>query len=220
MAGWLIRILDGLGTGYEAQVTRDHALKVEASNIISAEEAVAIASRIQPFQQYMTQDGTPTGTYEMAVVGSLASPVDYFLGSKPGRTRFVTRLSWKIVDASAILSKFGNLSPLTNGIQVILDGAYGEVQLHPGIKTNFDLIRWCGDGAQPIGGAGDAFRASNVEGNSEAYMPNLDLTSIMPPNGVPLAADSLHTFKVRIRDDISGIDSMDVIAYGYEVIVE
>jgi len=60
------------------------------------------------------------------------------------------------------------------------------------------------------------FRANNVSGSSEAYIPTLDLKTLMLPFGVQIAKGSTEKMVLRIRDDCSAVDQFDCIAYGFD----
>ena len=174
--------------------------------------------RMRVFRQHLTDDGLPTdGTNQDMRVNGSSTNVDFYVGSHNDRDRYICFLSFIIADASATLDGFGNLSALTNGCVLEYIDEAGTVTIHDGIKTNFQLIRLCG-GTPAIGNTTNAFRASNVSGSAEGYIPFLDLrTTFGFQWGILLKAGSTQRITFRIRDDLStGIDSMDCIAYGFE----
>jgi hypothetical protein len=170
--------------------------------------------RIIPFRQYLTLDGTAGGTNDMRVNGSV-TPVDFYVKSDPLYDRYITTLSFIIADASASLNQFGNITALTNGCRLFYQRIVGDIDIHDSLKTNFNFVRLC-LGQPAFGDAASAFRAPNVVGASEAYIPVLDLKSIMPPVGLQLLHGSQQKLVLRVRDNVSAIDGFNCIAYGFD----
>jgi len=205
------QIEDGAGSGGRAAVV-DNALVV-----ISHPHPPLGTSKTYPVRQYMTLDGTEGGTSSMKVVGTLAAPVKFFIPAGLDDDRYITMLSFVIAGAGATLSEFSTVPALTNGCKLYYEQPAGVRVIHDALKSNFDFVRLC-VGTPAFGAAADAFRASNVIGTSEAYIPTLDLTKIIPPYGIKLDAGSNQKFVLEIRDDTTSasIVAFDVIAYGFD----
>ena len=71
-------------------------------------------------------------------------------------------------------------------------------------------------GQPAFGATTNAFIASNVSGLSEAVIPILDLTKILPPFGIKLDKSSIQTLSLTVRDNCTGVDQFDCIAYGFD----
>jgi len=172
------------------------------------------------FRQFFTDDGTPSGSSDMLVDGSTDN-VEFFIPAVSGADRYIREISWVIADQNAALNTFGAISALTNGVEVTYeDPSFGNVTIHEGIKSNFDLVRLCGTGAPPVGSTTSAFRANNVVGNSEGYIAVLDfVTQFGLPWGVKIPADSTLKLVIKIRDNITAIDGFNAIAYGFDRII-
>lgn len=156
------------------------------------------------------------GSQDMRVNGS-TTPVEFKVSGLDGRDRYISSISFEITDASATLDRFGSLAALTNGIEIEYTNpsVAGVVSLTPiTLKTNFDFIRLC-QGTPAFGDGATVFRASNVRGNSEGYIPDLDLRAVFGLHfGIRLtAADSLV---IRINDNVSSIDGFTAIASGFD----
>ena len=119
--------------------------------------------------------------------------------------------------AGQTLSEWGNTnSALTNGCRLFYTDESGEVDIHDALKTNWDFIRLC-LGNPAFGDGSAAFRASNVSGASEGYIPFLDTRQTFGFRwGIRLAAGSSQRVTLRVRDNVSAIDQFDCIAYGFE----
>ena len=207
------RVIDGGGTELTAVVDDVKGLRTTVHPAPPFVPQVTI-----PFRQYLTDDGTATGTLSMVVDGSSAN-VEYWVEAHDTNDRYITEMSFVIEGAGAKLKEFGTGPALTNGLKLHWEANTGEVVMHDAIKTNFDAVRLC-RGNPPFGSAADSFRAKDVNTlNSEAFMPVLDLKGWMPPFGFKLAAGTKQRIVLTVRDDMttgSDITELDVIAYGFD----
>ena len=171
------------------------------------------------FRQYFTDDGLSTGSNDMRVDGSSTNQ-SFYIPASSKSDRYITQISFEIADASQTLNEFGNLgAALTNGCQLTYDReGFDTIEIHDALKTNWDFVRLC-QGNPAFGTTTNAFLASNVIGASEAYIPVLDFTKIMPPFGVKIAAGTTQRLSIIIRDNTTGVDSFNAIAYGFDRIL-
>lgn len=174
-------------------------------------------SKTYLFRQFMTTDGTATGTSSMKVVGTLAAPVKFYVSAGKNDDRYISAISFVIAGVGATLSEFSTIAALTNGCKLYYERERGNIVIHDALKSNFDFVRLC-LGSPAFGDAATAFRASNVVGTSDAYIPVLYLSHIMPPYGIKLDAGSNQRLVLEIRDDTTSasIDAFDAIAYGFD----
>lgn len=174
-------------------------------------------SKTYIYRQHMTTDGTITGTSSMKAVGTLAAPVKFWIPAGKNDDRYITNISFVLAGAGATLSEFCSDPALTNGCRLYYERERGEKVIHDALKTNFDFIR-LSLGTPAFGDAAGVFRAPNVIGGSEAYIPVVDLTRIAPPYGVKLDAGSNQRLVFEIRDDTTAasIIALDAIAYGFD----
>jgi hypothetical protein len=120
-----------------------------------------------------------------------------------------------LVDQSAILSKFGAINALTNGCHLYYETEQGLITIHDSLKSNWDFVRLCcGDPA--FGDGANAYLASKVLGQSEGYIPVLNIQGLMPPYGIKLSKGTKHRVVLKVRDDTQGVDGFDCIAYGFD----
>ena len=142
------------GEGHKAAVTKDNNLRVKTNNI----PEFGIVNDYVLFSQYISSDGTSDGSEDLRVNGSV-TPVDFWIQAVRNEDIVIRTLSIEIIDASATLSKFGNLVALTNGIEIIYEDALGERVLEDSIIRNWDFNRF----------AGNYEFSSNVIGGAEAF---------------------------------------------------
>lgn len=192
--------------------------QVEKSGAVSVVERpfppFGVMQNVRPFRQFLTTDGTPGGSSDMLVDGSV-TPVDFFVQAPSDMDLYIIRLSFIVVDQNMTLNRFGTIPALTNGIRLFYTDEVGEVDIAESLQTNFDIIRLA-SGDPSFGNTTNAFIANNVSGNSEGVIPVLDMKDTFGFRwGLELRGGSLQKLTLEIRDDITGIDAMDVIAYGF-----
>jgi len=200
---------DGAGTGRSAKVSDQFALLVSD---VGCPPLMQQKNRV--FRQYLTDDGTASGSEDMVVNGSTTA-VEFWVKADNNDDRYITTLSFIIADVNATLNEFGNVTALTNGCQLYYETLAQTTIIHSTLKTNFDFVRLC-LGQPAFGDATTAFRASNVVGNSEGYLPVLDLRRLVPPFGIKLDRGTTQRLVLKVRDDCTGVDGFDCIAYGFD----
>lgn len=208
-----IEIIDGNGTDRRAKVSKEGQLNVVVHpHPPKGETCLSI-----PFRQYFTTTGDSSGCSNMRVNGACCN-VDFYISATCCQDIYIKTISIAIVDASATLSKFGNLCALTNGIEFEWRTQdTGIVVIADAIKTNFEFIRLAA-GNPAFGDAATAFRASNVASTSEGYLPVIDLAKTFGlPYGIRLRKGTNDKLAFKIRDDVSGLDQFDAIAYGIRI---
>ncbi len=169
-----------------------------------------------PFRQFFTDDGSATGTTNMRVDGS-TNNVDFFIQAIATRDIYIKTISVLIADVNATLDKFGTLTALTNGVEFKwVSAELGTVTIAAALKTNFAFVRLAlGDPA--FGTGANAFQAANIAGNSEGYLPVIDLAKVFgPPWGLRLKKGTLDSLRFTIKDNVTTIDGFDIIGYGIQ----
>lgn len=207
---------DGKGTGKEAEVESTGALLVTDKGI----PPVVDKNEVRIFRQHFTLDGESGSDHDMKKTGTSGAPIDFIIKAPVDADRYIESISFVIADQSAVLNKFGNITALVNGVEIFYeDTESGNVIIHEGLTSNFDFIRLC-QGNPAIGSTTSSFRASNVEGNSEGYIPVLRFSEVFGiPWGIKLKKSSTLKLVIRIKDDTTGVDKFDAVAYGYDRIV-
>jgi hypothetical protein len=211
--GLEVKLLDGYGTGAVARVNDEGTLEV----VVHQHPPLVEPVQTVPLVQHLTDDGTASGTTSMKVVGTAAAPIPYWVGAAQDRDRFIQRISVEITGAGATLNEFGNLSALTNGVNIVWETQdLGNVTIGDDLKTNYDFVRLSG-GNPAFGDGASAFRAGNVSGTAEGYIPIVDFGDIFGLNwGFRLRKGTNDRIVFYIRDDLTGagLASFNAVAYG------
>ena len=203
-------IVDGYGSGNHWRINGEG----EGNVVVHPHPPRDEVEHPIPLRQYFTDNGRPTGSNNMRVDGSV-TPVEFSICADADVDLYVSAAAVVIADAGATLNKFGNLGTLTNGVLFEwVTQEFGTVVIHEGLKTNFDFVRLAG-GKPAFGDAASAFRANNVSGTSEAYLPMIDFDEIFGLRwGMRLRRGTTDCLRFTIRDNVAGVDQFDVIGYG------
>lgn len=201
-------------SGLHAKIDSEGQLNVVVHPHPPIDEAVAPL----PFRQYLTDDGSSTGSNDMRVNGATTN-VDYYIKASNESDLYIKTVSVLIADAGAKLNLFGALSALSNGIEFLHDTQdTGETIIHDAIKTNLDFVR-LGMGVPPIGDGTSAFRADLSGGGADSYLPVIDLKATFGLQwGLRLRRATNDKLIFRIKDNLStGMDQFDAIAFGIKI---
>lgn len=214
------QILDGTGKGYYAKVDQYNTLWVRDLGIPPTTDpdnpSAGLGDIQKVYREYLTLNGNGT-TIDMRVVGSLASPSLFYVSAESNFDIYITSLSFVIVDANLTLAQFGNIGALTNGLNLYYEDQNGTTFIGQNLKTNFEIIR-LSQGNPAWGDPTGAFIANNVAGASEGVLPILDFRKVFGlPYGIRLGAGTSNKLVLEIRDNVSGVDQFDIIAYGTRV---
>lgn len=206
-------IEDGSGNGNLAKVSNEGFLFTqEAPFPPSGEE-----TKITVYREFLTlnNDGT---TNDMRVDGSTTSQY-FWINAEPNFDIYITTLSFLISDAGAELDEFGNLPALTNGCRLFYEDNNGEINIGTDLVSNFEFIRLC-QGNPSFGNAADAFRARNIVGASEGYIPVFDFRNFGFRWGLKLKAGTNNRLVMEINDNVSSIDGFNATAYGFRRVLD
>lgn len=196
-------------TGEAARVCGDSLIVAQSPNIAVLPQLTA------PFAELLaTAAGLEDAT---TVVGTATDPIIFKTTAPTSADRYVTQLSFLIVGSGANMSDFGTGAALTNGCLLRwISEDDGEVQIGVPLKSNWDFVR-LSQGNPAFGTTTSSFRASNVVGTAEAYIPVVDFRQFCPP-GLRLPAGSTARLEVCIQDEILGASAsqFDFMAYGFD----
>lgn len=201
-------------------IDNDNSLKIDDEGAISVtvHPHPPINEKIEalPFRQYFTDNGTRTGSSDLAVNGS-ASYLDFFITASEDYDIYIKYISTEIGDGGTpSLNKFGALSALTNGVGFYwFTQSEGEYELHEGIKTNKEFIRISTD-TGAIGTGTEAYLADVSGGGTEkSYLPNMDISENYGlPWGLRLKKGSTDKLIFRVADNLTGLTTFNIVAYG------
>jgi hypothetical protein len=207
-----VRIKDSKGTGTGAGVESNGAVLTTSTGVPPKQDSAFL----KPFASYLRNSA---GSEDMQVVGSAASPQEFYIQAGAEGDRYLNTLVFVIADAGAAVNEFGALSALTNGCQLIIeDSEFGDVVIADSLQSNFDFLQLCN--FEPAFGTGtSSMRLNNVVGPSEAFVMVLDLEDVFGlPYGLKLEKNSKNKVKIVVRDDTTGVDKFDVKAYGFDLL--
>lgn len=168
------------------------------------------------FRQAFTDDGTSSGSADMKVDGTAAGNQDFWIPADQEFDIYIRSVSWIIADGGSSLAEFAGLGAvLANGIRWFWSRASGEVDIHPAITKNLDLVRMSSVG---FGDQANAFLAgglSNIGAPVSGYMPLINLEALFGIKwGVRLRAGTKQKIVIRINDDLQTPEEIGAIGYG------
>jgi hypothetical protein len=207
-----ITIKDSEGTGYQAGVTKDHALKVTiitpSAASSSLPELVALTARkqLRVFATNVVGGGTDLN------INAAATPVEFKVVADPTTVRWFTsaRVLFNGVNLemdSQDFRRFGAATSigaaLTNGVTLFTQQA--------GAKTDFFI--------SPIVRMGDFFDVAdsflNIKNSISASSDFLSFDYVFDVP-IVLVPGSVDEITARINDDLTAIDRFKVIFRGYQ----
>jgi hypothetical protein len=200
------KINDGKGTSSQAQVLKNGALVVQMADMLQSANDKRLL-----LNGFLTDDGTPTGSNDMTVDGSVNS-VDFYI--KPpsiDKDLYISSLVFTLGGNTATLAKFANISSLSNGCDLLYVNDTGERSIRESIKTNFEIGQMCGGGYQL-----NLF--NNVSGNNDGFVMRYDFKEQNGYNtGLILTAATNQKLVLRVKDDLSGAATFDIYYSGFEI---
>jgi len=202
-----VAIKDGRGRKNRTIVTNDQEFCV-----IQVPFPPIVKQKVQPFRQFLTDDGLSSGSNDMGVDGSTTN-VDFWIPASTTADRYLTQVSIIVAyGTSGAPFEWADGTALTNGTLVFYNNSKGDIDIHGGIKTNQDVFRFI-PGVVPTG-----WEVRHVNANNDfGYFINLNLSDFMPPYGIKLDKSSTQKLTVRIRDNVGAdADTFNAIAYGFD----
>jgi len=194
------------GSNLRANVTPENELRVSV-----APYPPFGGQKAEPFRQYLTVDGTVSGSNDMGIDGSVTNQ-DFYVEADTESDRYITNISVILgYGASSQPFKFADSTALTNGIRIFYESQRGQIDLHDGVKSNQDMFRLSHDSVE----ASWEVRGVNAT-NDYGYFITIDLESFMPVHGIKLDAGTGQRLVACIRDDCTNADSFNMIAYGFD----
>lgn len=200
-------LVDGTGTKQKARIDVDNALftaKIPYPPLIQ--------QKVKPFRQYITDDGTTSGSNDMGIDGSTTNQ-EFYIEADQFNDRYITSLNFIIgYGNSAQPYQFADGAALTNGIRIYYSTVTGDVDIHDGVKTNQDFFRLSFDMIP----ANWEVRGVNAN-NDYGYFINSNLQNMGLGTGIKLDRGTKQRLRVVIRDNVgANADSLNCIAYGFE----
>lgn len=201
-------ITDGYGSGNKLKINGEG----EASVVVHPHPPRGESTAAVPFREFFVNDCCAS---DMRVNASATAPQEFYIDADQCRDIYIKSLDIIIADQNACLNQFGAITALSNGVQLEWQtNDLGTVVIADDLKTNFDFVRF-GNGTPPIGATTSAFRANNVSGSSEGYIPFVDFTRLFGlPWGLRIRKGSTDRLVWKVRDNVSGVDAFNIIGYG------
>ncbi len=199
----------------------------KAAQVVNGGELLVIDSgsppflpqKVKPFRQFLTDDGTTSGSSDMGIDGSVTSQ-EFWVAADNNDDRYITTLSFEMTMAgSPRLFEFADSgAALTNGVRLFYDAVGGASDIHEGIKSNWDLQRLSlGTPTITSGSPADVFQVRHVTAlNDYGLIPDIDITRLVPPFGIKLERGSTQRVVMEIRDDATSATTFNCIAYGFD----
>ena len=206
-------LIDGHGSNNKIKINGEGEMGVVVHPHPPIDEVLAPL----PFRQYMTDTGAPSGDNDMKVNGS-SSSVEFCISARSDIDIYIKSIAVVIADAGAVLNEFGNISALTNGVEFsYITQSQGNLVIHEGLKTNFDFVQ-LGLGQPSFGTGAGSFRANNIIGNSEGFIPVIDFTATFGLQwGLRLTKGTTDKICFVIKDNVTGVDRFDAVGYGIQI---
>jgi len=194
-----------------------------SQNVSVAENKLIVAQDASPplvlqksrlFIQYLTDDGTSTGSNDMGIDGSTTNQT-FYLSASATADRYITALNFLVgYGASAGLWKWADSAgALTNGSQLYYETLTETVYISEAIKTNSDLMRLSLNGnILPT-----AWELRHLGANNDyGYLFSINLKAFVPHYGVKLDIGTQEKIGFKIRDDVSDADTFNCVACGFD----
>ena len=103
--------------------------------VISAAYPPFSEQKVEPFRQYLTDDGLISGSNDMGVDGS-SNNIDFWIPADPSNDRYITALNWIVgYGTSGQPNQWANGAALTNGSRLFYDHHHEEIDLQYAIVT-------------------------------------------------------------------------------------
>jgi hypothetical protein len=201
------KIYSADGTKHGATVSDQCGLYVQQ---ISAPPL--LPQKMELFRQYLTTDGTASGSNDMGVDGS-STNVDFYVEASPTVDRYLTNLSFIVgYGTSGQPFQWADGTALSNGTRLFYTSDRGEKDIHDGMKSNEDVFRLTFDRLDAnwqVRGVGSS--------NDYGYFITCHLDQFVPPYGIKLDKGSKQRLTARIRDNAgTDADLFNCIAYGFD----
>ena len=168
--------------------------------------------RYKPLYQFLDSTGVGVGTFDMAVAGTLNSPVVYKIQPQPGQIMLIHRLIVHMEDNGTFqVGGYGSISanPLTNGIllekrRTLDDSVMEDFTAGHLIKSNGDWSSLSHDLTYHSFGGGSTNKFISVR-------------FTFARAGQPLRLTPNTYLAISIRDDLSTLVDHTAMAQGYRL---
>lgn len=133
---------------------------------------------------------------------------------------YVQNIVIVLADSAVPFNRFGNITGITNGIDLFIRQQGEENYLAQGIKTNGEILIYAGGGdLMPTNPA----TINSFSGTTDAIVATFDLNELIPTvgvGGVEIGRGTFDKIVYRINDNLSGasaLDDMFCLVKGYSL---
>lgn len=196
------KIIDGKGGRNALKVNEEGEITVSVHTYPPIDERVASF----PYSAYFENGGSN----DMRVNGSITT-VSFSIDALLNNEVYIKSAHVKLAAPGAKLSKFANLTPLTNGIELVWRNNQEEnLVIHNGIKDNLEFFRLSDQKAEIVDLSGSG---------ADAVIVAIDFGKLFGlPWGLRLKKGSTDSLQFRVRDNLSsGITEFNIIGYGIKI---
>tara|TARA_R110002126_G_scaffold78011_1_gene194475 strand:- start:330 stop:959 length:630 start_codon:yes stop_codon:yes gene_type:complete len=193
-------IADGHGSGTELLISENGVANVVNHQHPALDETTLGIPSVVDFKDV-------NGVSDMQVTATLAAPQFFYIAANNDYDTYVKTVMITIADQNAVLNQFGAVTALTNGVNLNWEAQdLGTFPIKSNMKSNWDFVK-LSRGNPSFGVTTSAFRASNVSGNSEGYIPVVDMFAIFGTQyGIRLRKGTKDRLVFEIRDTTTGVD--------------
>jgi hypothetical protein len=194
------QIVDGFGKGHKLKIDEEGTANIVAHQHPPLEETILGIPEVVNFAD-------ASGATDMRVNATAAAPQTFFIAASQDFDIYVKTVMITIADQNATLNQFGAITALTNGVNFCWNSQdLGNFCVKADMKSNWDFVKLA-RGNPSFGSSTSAFRAGNVSGNSEGYLPIVDMFTLFGfQYGIRLRKGTLDKLIFEIRDNVTGVD--------------
>jgi hypothetical protein len=199
-------LVNGRGDSHEMRVNEGGEIEVIVHDHPSLNDANIGIPAVADFVD-------SAGASDMRVAASFAAPQFFCIDARPDFDLFVKTIMITIADQGATLNNFGNIGELTNGVDFSWESqSIGNSVIKAAMVSNWDFVK-LSRGNPSFGDGSTAFRANNVLGNSEGYLPVIDMFAVFGQQyGIRLRKGTKDKLVFKIQDDTTGVDEFSAEA--------
>lgn len=196
----------------KVRVTDDGEL-LTSSNNIPIVPSVGTENRVQFLSAVLGSTGASSGIVNQNVDGSV-TPQEFFLQASVDYDIHIMQIAIIVADPGVAHQKFGSLSSLTNGWDLIINESSVDTFIINKAKTGGQLIGQSGFN-NPFGQGAQSFELINWTGTEDAQIINIPLSKWIP-DGLRIGRGTTDKIYSSVNDDLSNLSEVTVRVFGYK----
>ena len=171
------------------------------------------ASKLRFYAGVLGSGGGDTGTVNQNVDGSSTNQ-EFYVGAHEDYDIHIMQVTIVVADTAIVHSKFGNITALTNGWDLIAEEKNEETFLVKQAKTGGQLIAQSAFKAA-YGADATSFELTNWTGTEDAQTCVFPIGDFIP-GGFRIGRGTTDRLLAVVRDDLQGLTEFTVRAIGYK----